>query len=223
MAKRGCLSKLFIGIIVVGLLSCGLLFGLGYLQYKTAITEKPIETAVTEVENNESYVAYENISPYYLKAVVAVEDKRFYQHGAMDPIGFVRALLIDIKKWDFSEGGSTITQQVAKNLYFSNEKRVTRKIAEAFVAHDLEKKYSKDEILAMYSNIIYFGQGCYGVKEASEKYFNKEPSALTFEEAAVLAGIPKAPSILNPINNPEKSSERTKAVLKILEENGIAP
>ncbi|MDO4542132.1 MAG: biosynthetic peptidoglycan transglycosylase [Bacillota bacterium] len=221
--KRGCLSRIFILIIIIGLVSALALFGFGYIEYRNAIETTPLSVKVAQCQAAENYVTIEEISPYFLQDIVAVEDKRFYQHGALDPIAFARAVITNIQEGELSEGGSTITQQVAKNLYFSNAKRFTRKIAEAFVAGDLEDNYSKDEILELYSNIIYFGQSCYGVKAASNTYFAKEPIDLSYEEAAVLAGIPQSPSRYNPIDDPEKSQERTAAVMNILTENGITP
>lgn len=221
--KKGCLGRIFIFLIVVGLISAAALFGFGYLEYKEAIEEVPLTVKVEQCRSQDHYATTQEISPYFLDDIVAVEDKRFYDHGALDPVAFTRAVVTNIREGRLSEGGSTITQQVAKNLYFTNAKRFTRKIAEAFVASDLEKGYTKDEILELYCNIIYFGQNCYGVKDASITYFAKEPINLTYQEAAVLAGIPQAPSVYNPIDNPEKSQERTEAVLNILSENNIVP
>ncbi|MEG1496596.1 MAG: biosynthetic peptidoglycan transglycosylase [Clostridiales bacterium] len=221
MAKHGCLKKIFIALIVLGLFSVAILFGVGYTGYKSAITTTPLPIKIAEVQSDEDYLPVEEISPYFLKDIVAVEDKRFYEHSAIDIIGLVRAVATNIANQSLTEGGSTITQQVAKNLYFTNAKSFTRKIAEVFVAHDLEKAYTKDEILEIYTNIIYMGHGCYGIKEASNTYFHTEPINLTFAEAAVLAGIPQAPSRYNPIDDPEKSAQRTQGVLNILKENGI--
>ncbi len=221
--RRGCISKIVITLIIIGLL-CGMfLFAWGYWEYRQAIKETPLDTKVDQCLADENYVTYTQISPYFLEDIVAVEDRRFYEHGSIDIIAFTRAIVTNIMEGRLSEGGSTITQQVAKNLYFSNEKRFTRKIAEALVARDLEKTYSKEEILELYCNIIYFGQNCYGIREASLTYFQKEPIDLNYDESAVLAGIPQAPSSYNPIDSPEKSQERTEAVMNILEEAGIRP
>lgn len=221
--KKGCLGRIFIFIIVIGIISGAVLFGLGYMEYREAIEKAPLPAKVEECRSQDNYVTTQEISPYFLDDIVAVEDRRFYEHGALDPVAFTRAVVTNIREGRLSEGGSTITQQVAKNLYFSNAKRFTRKVAEAFVARDLEESYTKNEILELYCNIIYFGQSCYGVKSASLTYFDKEPIDLTYQEAAVLAGIPQAPSVYNPIDNPEKSQERTEAVLNILTENDIMP
>ena len=221
--KRGCLSRIFLLLIIIGLL-CGLtLFGFGYAQYREAINATSLDVKVSQCRSDADYVTSQEISPYFLEDIVAIEDKRFYEHGPVDPVALTRAVVTNIKEGGLSEGGSTITQQVAKNLYFTNAKRFTRKIAEAFVARDLEEAYTKNEILELYCNIIYFGQNSYGIKSAANTYFNKEPLYLTFDEAAVLVGIPQAPSSYNPIDNPEKSQDRTESVMKILTENGITP
>lgn len=207
--------------IMIGVMACGILFFVGYMDYREAVTAEPLREKIAEIQDDSSYVAENEISDDFLIAVVTVEDKRFYRHGAIDPIGFGRAIVTNLKEKEFSEGGSTITQQVAKNLYFSNEKRLTRKIAEALVAMDQEKAYTKDEILEFYCNIIFFGQSYYGVSEACYGYFGKAPSDITFEEAAMLAGIPKAPSIYNPRNHPDKAAARQETVIKTLEQNDI--
>ena len=142
-------------------------------------------------------------------AIVAVEDKRFYRHGALYPIGFGRAVVTNLRNQEFSEGGSTITQQVAKNLYFSNEKRLTRKIAEALVAMDLKRIFQKMRSWNFTAILFSFGQSYYGISEASYGYFGKSPGNLTFEESAMLAGIPQAPSIYNPVDHPENAKSQT--------------
>ena len=127
-------------------------------------------------------------------AVIAVEDRRFYEHGAIDPIALARAIYSNIKAKELREGGSTITQQLAKNIYFTQEKSALRKIAEIFMAYDLEKNLNKDTILELYLNTSYFGDGYYCVAEASRGYYKKEPKNMNRNEASMLAGIPNAPS-----------------------------
>ena len=136
--KRSCLGRLLLIIIIVGLLAAGILFYFGYRDYREAVEEIPLTEKIAQIQSNPEYVTIDEISGDFQRAIVAVEDKRFYRHGALDPIGFGRAVVTNLRNQEFSEGGSTITQQVAKNLYFSNEKRLTRKIAEALVAMDLE-------------------------------------------------------------------------------------
>ena len=149
-------------------------------------------------------------------SIVSIEDRRFYEHFGIDLYSIGRAVVGNFKKQELSSGGSTITQQLAKNMYFSQEKKITRKIAEIFVALDLEEEYEKDEILELYLNIIYFGDGYYGIKEATNGYLNKEPSELTLYEATLLAGIPNAPSVYALSNNTKLTYERQKIVLRAL-------
>lgn len=156
----------------------------------------------------------------YLDAVISVEDHRFYKHSGIDVIAIGRAIINDIKAMDFVEGGSTITQQIAKNEYFTQEKKITRKIAEVFMAYEIEKNYLKDEILELYINTIYFGNGYYNIKDACEGYFGKSPNEMTEGECIMLAGIPNAPSVYNPKENPKLAKERQKQVADKMVEYG---
>lgn len=135
----------------------------GYQYYAETMKKESIESKIQEIRQDYTYVKKEDLPQDYLNAIVAVEDRRFFSHGAIDPIGIARAILINIKNKSFQEGGSTITQQVAKNLYYIRETNVVkRKVAEMFTAIEIEKKYSKEEILEIYANTIYFGNGYYG-------------------------------------------------------------
>lgn len=149
----------------------------------------------------------------YINAVISVEDHRFYKHNGIDIIAIGRAVVNDIKAMDFVEGGSTITQQLCKNIYFTQEKKITRKIAEVFMAFKIESNYEKKEILELYINTSYFGEGCYTVEEASNKYFVKEPKNMTDSECIMLAGMPNAPSVYNPIENSKLAKQRQKQVI----------
>ena len=158
---------------------------------------------------------------YYKNAVVAVEDHRFYDHGAIDIIAIGRAIFIIFKQWDFVEGGSTITQQTAKNLYFIEDTDVvSRKVAEIILGFQMEKEYSKDQILELYINTIYFGDGYYGIKEACEGYLGKAPQDMTLYDATMLAGIPNAPSAYAPTVNFEYTCSRQKKVVSSMAEYG---
>ena len=129
-------------------------------------------------------------------------------------------MIRNIIEFDFSEGGSTITQQVAKNLCFSQDKKITRKIAELFVVHDLEKDYTKEKILELYVNTNYFGSGYYGIKEAANGYFNKSLDELDLNECALLAGIPNAPSVYSLDANPDLAAQRAAQVINAMKEYG---
>lgn len=185
----------------------------GYQSYKKAIREVSILEKQKQIQGKEYYTSIEELPNIYLDAVIATEDHRFYRHSGIDIVSIGRAIITDLKAMELVEGGSTITQQLAKNLYFTQEKTFTRKIAEVFMAFQLEKTLSKKEILELYLNTSYFGDGYYTVKEASLGYFNKEPIAMTEKEATMLAGIPNAPSIYSPNNDLELAKQRQKQVI----------
>ncbi len=167
------------------------------------------------------YVTYENISDNLKKAFIAIEDKRFFTHGGIDLIRTIGAAAENLKTLSFKEGGSTITQQLAKNTQLSNEKTINRKLKEAKLALELEKNYTKEEILEMYLNVIYFGSGCYGINEAAHYYFDKTPDKLTLKECAILAGIVKNPSKYSPGTNPENATQRSNQVLAAMKDNNF--
>lgn len=212
--------KILVILLILILLACGLMFILGYSTYSQALDEKPLLTRIEEVTSDENYVSYDNLSNDYINAVVAVEDHRFYDHGAIDPIGIARALWVNIKNGELQEGGSTITQQVAKNVVFSQDENLSRKLGEILAAFDLEKNYSKNEILAIYVNTCYFGDGYYGIYEASMGYYNKEPKDLNLDESSMLAGVPNAPSVYAPTVNPDLAKKRQQHVLERMVEYG---
>lgn len=174
-----------------------------------------------ENENISRYVKFDDISPNIINAFVALEDKRFFKHDGIDYYRSVGALVNNLKSGKKKEGGSTITQQLAKNTQLSSEKTLTRKIKELKLAKDIEKQFSKEEILEMYLNAIYFGNGMYGIDSACKNYFNKSTSDITIAEGAYLAGIVKSPKNYSPLNNLQKSTERKNVVLKLMYEQGM--
>lgn len=186
----------------------------GYRMYRTAIEETPLAEKVASYQNNASYTPLSELPDIYKDAVIAVEDHRFYQHPGIDPIAIGRALWNDIRSWSLKEGGSTITQQLAKNMYFTQEKSFIRKIAEMFMAFRLESSYTKDEILELYVNSIYFGDGYYCVRDASQGYFGKDPIDMTDYESTLLAGIPNAPSVYSLTANPDLAEQRQQYVIQ---------
>lgn len=168
-----------------------------------------------EIKNSISnYVTLDKMPKALTEGVVYSEDRRFYKHKGFDVKSIVRAAVADIKAGRIVQGGSTITQQLAKNIYLSFDQDILRKIDEVFIAQKLESLFTKDEILEMYLNIIYYGEGAYGVQEASQKYFNKNVWELNKEECSKMVIIPQAPSVNNPIKNPEafKSIENKNIV-----------
>ena len=214
------LKKLLLLILIIIIIVLLILIISGYSMYKTAINKVPLEDKIASLEEDENYAYFDELPKDYVNAVVAIEDHRFYDHSGIDIISIGRAIVRNVTNLSYVEGGSTITQQVAKNLYFSQEKKMTRKIAEVFVAFDLEKNYNKDKILELYVNTNYFGSGYYGVKEAARGYFDKSLDELTLEECVLLAGIPNAPSVYSLDANPDLANERAQYVLNAMEEYG---
>ena len=195
-------------------------FIIGYSTYSSALKEKPLLDRVSEVTSDEHFVKFSDLATDYRNAVIAVEDHRFYDHGPIDIIAIGRALVTNISHFELREGGSTITQQVAKNIIFSQEQTLSRKLGEIFAAFDLEKNYSKNEIFELYVNTAYFGDGYYGIYDASIGYYNKDPKDLTLAEASMLAGIPNAPSAYSPTVNPVLAKQRQTTVLNCMVEYG---
>lgn len=211
--------KNIIFVAIVFLISIGLLVvGNGYDMYKDAISKIPLTEKVETIKEKENYTKIEEVPEIYIKAVISVEDHRFYKHNGVDLISTVKAIFTNVKASSYVTGGSSITQQLAKNMYFSQEKKMVRKIAEMFMAYNLEKNLSKNEILELYINNIYYGSGYYSVYSASMGYFNKKPSELTLDEASLLAGIPNAPSIYSLDVNPTLARQRQKQVISAMKE-----
>ena len=206
-------KKVLLVLILIILSIFAIYIGQGYKMYKNALDDKPLEEMVQEIRSQKSYTKISNIPDIYKDAVIAVEDHRFYDHKGIDIIAIGRALLNDIRARELVEGGSTITQQLAKNMYFTQDKTLTRKIAEVFMAKKIESNYNKKEILELYVNYIYYGSGYYDIKSASLGYFDKEPQDLTEGESIMLAGIPNAPSVYNPKVSPKLARERQKQVI----------
>jgi penicillin-binding protein 1A len=161
------------------------------------------------------------IPPYLPRAFVAIEDRRFYEHFGIDPIGITRALVTNLRGRGVAQGGSTLTQQLAKNLFLTQERTAARKIQEAILALWLERKFSKAEILELYLNRVYFGSGAYGVEAAAQRYFNKSARSVTIAEAAMLAGLVQAPSRLAPNRNPEAAVKRAQLVIAAMADQGF--
>ncbi len=166
------------------------------------------------------FYTLKELPPYVPEAVISIEDRRFYHHIGIDPLGILRAGFENLLHHDVVQGGSTITQQLAKNTFLSPEQNMKRKIQEAMLAIMLEMKYSKDEILAAYLNRVYMGAGAYGIDAAAHRYFNKSPSELSLREAATIAGLLRAPNYFSPIASPSRAADRANSVLKAMVEAG---
>lgn len=216
--KRHCVIKAIFRLLIVLVclvLGVGAFFGVkGYEMYQDAIAERTLDERVEDIRNTENFTIHSELPQFYIDATISVEDHRFADHCGIDLIAIGRAAWTDIRAMSFVEGGSTITQQLVKNLLFTQDKKIERKAAEVFAALEMESKYSKEEIFELYANTAYFGSGYYGIYQASIGYFGKEPSALTDYECALLAGIPNAPSVYSPMVNSELAQQRQQYVIR---------
>ncbi len=178
-------------------------------------------TLATRGEMGGAAVALKELPPYLPRAFLAIEDRRFYDHFGIDVIGVARALVANVMRRGVSQGGSTLTQQLAKNLFLTQERTLERKLQELVLSFWLEHKFSKDQILELYLNRVYFGAGAYGVEAAAQRYFGKSARLVTLSEAALLAGLVKSPSKLAPTRNPEGAAQRAQLVLAAMQDAGF--
>ncbi|MGY3777251.1 PBP1A family penicillin-binding protein [Isobaculum melis] len=190
------------------------------LETSTTVYDEKGEEAGTLYAQKGEFVKLEQISPLIKDAVVSTEDKRFYEHSGFDVMGIGRAAVGYLTKGGITGGGSTLTQQLAKNAFLTQKQTISRKAEELFLAIEIEKKYTKDEILEMYLNNAYFGNGVWGVEDASKKYFGKSASEVNLSEAAMITSMLKSPSYYNPIDNLEHAIERRSVVLDLMQTNG---
>ena len=216
--------SLVLTALIIGAAALSVFAFKGYKMYEEAVKEKPMEQMAEEIMSREDFTEYDELPEIYKSAVISAEDKRFFSHCGVDLISIGRALWNDLKTGAFVEGGSTISQQLMKNQYFTQEKKLERKFAEIFAALELEKKYEKEEIFEMYVSTIYFGSGYYGIAEAAKGYYGKTPEELSDSEAIMLAGLPNAPSAYSLDSSPELAKQRMRQVLdKMLECETISP
>jgi len=179
-----------------------------------------LKSAVDAKLDKKNYIKIQYIPLSMQQTIIAVEDSRFYRHIGFDIEGILRAMLVNMQTGDFTEGGSTITQQLVKNLFLSQDKTYERKAEEFVLAIDMELRYSKEEILEMYLNSIYFGSGAYGIGDAAKIYFDKSPVSLNLAECAMLAGLPNAPSHNSPYVNFNGAKQRQAIVLSVMTRQG---
>ena len=207
------IKRIILLLIIVIAIAGGILAYKGHKIYKEVLDKKSVLDKVTQIKSQENYTELKDLPDFYKNAVIAVEDRRFYKHGPIDPIAIARAVFVNIKSWELQEGGSTITQQLAKNIYFTQEKSALRKVAEMYMAYEIERNCDKDTILELYLNTSYFGDGYYCVKDASEGYYGKEPKDMNRNESSMLAGIPNAPSAYCPTKHLNLAKQRQVQVL----------
>ncbi len=222
--KKNKFFKIIISLLLFIMLAFVSIVGFydwsGFTLYQSAINESSAEERIANIRSKSDYLKLDDIPGDFIDAIIAVEDHRFETHGAVDFIAIARAIYINVTNMELREGGSTITQQFAKNTFFSQESTLERKIAEIFAAIDLENNYSKNDIIEMYVNTIYFGDGYYGINQAANGYFNKKPMELTLDECTLLAGLPNAPSAYSLSNNMKLARQRQKHVISRMLEYG---
>jgi len=236
--KRGCVLGFliaFVSVVCFVLLSVGLIAVYYYIAVPKLENMTPSPVAETSkvyaidgslltefhATENREIIAFDKMSENIKNAVVAIEDKRFYTHQGVDYKRILGALIADIRTKNYSQGASTITQQYVKNVYFSQQKTLRRKINEALVAIQLERNYPKDKILEMYLNTVYFGAGSYGIEKAAQIYFGVSAKDLSVSQAALLAGLLKAPEVYSPFNNLQNATSRRTVVLNLMKEQGF--
>lgn len=226
MKKAKKVMKFFITSIILFTIIIGALYGYAYFSPKLDIVNTnqlyiydDNSNLIYQGSGNNEWVSLNEIADDLVNAVISTEDKNFYHHNGFDYFRIAKAMLTNVKSGKITQGASTISQQYIKNMYLEFDKTWKRKFEEALLTLKLEVHYSKDEILEGYLNTINFGQGNYGIENASEYYFNKKASNLTLEEAIILAGIPKSPNYYNPVSNYEASIKRAKIIAKAMLKN----
>ena len=212
---------IFAAIIALLMIIAGIFAIKGAVMWKAARESSPIEQTVTRLRSDENFIIYDDLPEFYINAVISTEDRKFEKHGGVNFSSIMRALLYDVRTLSFDQGGSTITQQVAKNIWFTGEKRIERKFAELYAAFSLEKALTKREIFELYVNSIYFGSGYYGIADAARGDFGKDVSELSDYECAMLAGLPNAPSAYSPDASPELAQQRLLVVLDSMKDNSV--
>lgn len=211
-----CASVLIVFVLTQGLL--------GYQRYREVSQLKPLDLVAASIEKQPNYVELDEVSKDFIHAILAVEDPNFYEHPGIEMSKIIEAFITDIVHMDYVMGGSTISQQLCKNLFLDQNKEISRKVAELFFVYDIEQQWSKDKILELYLNVIYFGDGYYGIHDASQGYFGKKPSELTLDEATLLAGLPQAPAVYQLSDGYDLALKRQVIVLEaMVESNYLTP
>lgn len=212
MAKM--IKRFVLSILILGIALTSFIFYKGYKEYEIAITNNDMQTLVSSMQNQEHFMSLDALPPLLIDATVVTEDSRYFMRDSvLDLEAVMRAVKTNIRRRAFVEGGSTIPQQVSKNLYFDQSTTLTRKIAEYFVTRDLLATYSKEEILALYLNMNYYGDGFYGIYDASMGYFGVQPLDMNEGQTTLVAGLPQAPSYYQLSTGYTEAKARQKHVL----------
>lgn len=213
--KKGIKKLIFLMVIFSFISICNISIS-GYFMYQDVVNNIGIEEKILQIKESKDYVDIKDINKDFLNAIVSIEDHRFYEHNGLDFVGITRAIVSNIKEGKIVQGGSTITQQLVKNIYLNEEKSYSRKVAEAFLVNTIENTYSKDEILEIYVNVINYGNGYTGIKEATNGYFNTSPKYLTYNQATILAGIPQYPEGYNLTKYYDRALDRQELVINAI-------
>ena len=224
--QQGALLALF--LVAIGMASLGIWVGrdlpslnhIPYLRYEAQGARPHGSTRVSRPGPKLRFVHLNEISRYVPQALIAAEDRDFYSHFGVNPKAILRAAYTDVRAWAPVEGGSTLTEQLAKNLLPDRGSPIHQKLQEMVLALELEHRFTKNQILELYLNKVYFGSGAYGIYAASQRYFAKPPKKLDLYEAALLIGLLPAPSVFNPRHDPKLAAKRTQVVLHDMVENG---
>ena len=214
-------QKIFFTIIALLTFSLLALVISAYLKYHELSKERPLDEVISQIQASETYTKIEDIDPFFIQAILAIEDPEFYEHRGVLLSNIIEAFFTNVVEHEYAMGGSTISQQLSKNLYFDQRKQLLRKVSELFFVHDIEHSLSKDEILEIYLNIIYFGDGYYGIRQAAEGYFHTTPDQLTSAQATILAGLPQAPANYQLSTGFDLAKKRQLQVLNAMLEQGI--
>ncbi len=210
-------------IVSAVVITIGIFAAIGAKMHFDAVGAKPITQMAEEIRSQSDFISYDELPGFYIDAVLATEDRQFENHCGINPASILRALWHDITTLSLEQGGSTITQQLAKNLYYTQEKKLSRKFAEVFTAFAIENTLTKNEIFELYVNTIYFGSGYYGISEAAGGYYQKQVSELSDYECAMLAGLPNAPTAYSLDTAPELAKQRLGQVLAAMTDWGVIP
>ena len=214
------LKKIIKWILIVFVILLGVLFYRGYTLYEDLTDGNTVYDQVQKIELNPTFVPFENLPQTFVDATISIEDHRFFEHHGVDYIGLVRAFASWFVPEMLDSGGSTITQQLAKNMYGMFDSSLDRKLVEFFVAKDLESQFTKEEIFTLYVNVINYGDNHIGIYQASHGYFNKSVLELTDNECTLLAGIPQSPANYQLSNHYAQAKSRQRLVLKRMVEEG---
>lgn len=199
------MKKLLLAImLIIGITVITTVYN-GYQMYQTAVDQFPLDEKIDSLKQMDTYIDINSVNQTFIELVIESEDQDFYKHNGFSFQSTLRAIFNNIKAMDIIEGGSTISQQLAKNLYFTFERRFDRKVAELFVVNDLEEKYTKNQILEYYLNIAYFGYGNVGLKAASNYYYQVDPRDLTLQQSKALVRTLKSPNNYNPFDYNKKN------------------